>query len=276
MKYAWMALLCAGSGVSLGQTVFSSAGSDADVTNAVNAFRASLGALNPNSPGSVGSGRREINWDAVPDTFSSPNAFPGDFLNQPVTPRARGAQFTTPGSHLEVSADSSNPALAPKDFAHIDPSYAREFREFSPERLFSAIGSTIVDVTFHDPGFTTPAFSSGFGAVFSDVDTFGSTFMEFYGVNGNLLRTELVPASSAGQEGFSFVGVHFDNGQRLGRVRIVSGSHALATGVLDNPGAGVDLVVMDDFIYGEPVVPAPATLGVLAGAGLFTGRRRRA
>ena len=189
MKYAWMALLCAGSAVSSGQTVFGSAGSDADVTNAVNAFRAALGTLNANSPGSVGSGRREINWDAVPDTFSSPNAFPGDFLNQPVTPRARGAQFTTPGSHLEVSAKAANPTSTPKDFAHIDPSYAREFREFSPERLFTAIGSTIVDVTFHEPGFTTPAFTSGFGAVFSDVDTFGSTFMEFYGVNGNLLRT---------------------------------------------------------------------------------------
>lgn len=271
-----MALLCAGSGVSFGQTVFSSAGSDADVTNAVNAFRAALGALNPNTPGSLGSGRREINWDAVPDAFSSPGAFPGDFLNQPVAPRARGAQFTTPGSHMEVSAKAINPTNTPKDFAHIDPSYAREFREFSPERLFTAIGSTIVDVTFHEPGFTTPAFTTGFGAVFSDVDLFGSTFMEFYGVNGNLLRTEVVPASSAGHEGFSFVGVHFNNGQRLGRVRIVSGSHALAAGVLDNPNAGIDLVVMDDFIYGEPVVPAPASLALLGGAGALMTRRRRA
>lgn len=276
MKYAWMALLCAGSGVSFGQTVFSSAGSDTDVISAVNAFRASLGALNPNDPGSVGSGRREINWDGVPDAFSAPNAFPGDFLNQPVAGRARGAQFTTPGSHLELSANASNPSGALADFAHIDASYAGQFRAFTPQRLFSAVGSSIVDVTFHDPGFTTPAFSSGFGAVFSDVDVLGSTFMEFYGPNGNLLRTEVVPGSAAGHEGFSFVGVHFDNGQRLGRVRIVSGSHAMAPGVFDDPGAGVDLVVMDDFVYGEPVVPAPASVVALAGAGLCAGRRRRA
>lgn len=269
-----IALLMAGAGVASAQTVFSSAGSDGDVLAAVDAFRAALGTLNPNSPGSVGSGRREINWDAVPDSFSGPNPFPGDFLNAPVTPRARGAQFTTPGTHLELSATLANPGGVATDFGHIDPTYVNEFRAFSPERLFAAVGSTVVDVTFHEPGASTPAFVTGFGAVFSDVDTFGSTFIEFYGVNGNLLRTDVVPASSAGQEGFSFLGVHFDNGQRLGSVRIVSGTHSLGAGVLDAPGLGVDLVVMDDFIYGEPIVPGPGAVAALGLACLMPSRRR--
>mgnify|MGYP001405310323 CR=1 FL=1 len=275
MRNAMITLLLAGAGTASAQVVFSSAGSDASVQATVDAFRASLGTLNPNAPGSLGSGRREINWDAVGDAFSSPNAFPGDFLNQPVVPRARGAQFTTPGSHLEVSANAVNPANAATNFGHIDPSYTAEFRAFSPQRLFSAIGSNIVDVTFHDPGFTTPAFTNAFGAIFTDVDLDGSTFMEFFGVNGNLLRTEVVPASSAGQGGFSFVGVQFDVGQRLGSVRIHSGTHALANGLLDTPNSGVDLVVMDDFIFGEPIVPAPGSAALLAAAGVLLPRRRR-
>ena len=51
--------------------VFSAIGtSPADIQATVDAFRASLGTLNANTPGSVGSGRREINWDGVPDGFS--------------------------------------------------------------------------------------------------------------------------------------------------------------------------------------------------------------
>jgi hypothetical protein len=48
-------------------------------------------------------------------------------------------------------------------------------------------------------------------------------------------------------------------------VRIVTGTTAL--GPSESPT--VDLVVMDDFLYGEPrAVPAPAT-SLLLGAGLF-------
>ena len=38
---------------------------------------------------------------------------------------------------------------------------------------------------------------------------------------------------------------------------------------------GIDVVAMDDFIYGEPVaVPEPAALGLLAIGGLMGLRRR--
>src|SRR5688572_8438833 len=62
--------------------VTSASGVDvAAVQSAVDAFRASLGTLNPNVAGSFGSGRREINWDGVPDAVSSPNPFPSTFFN---------------------------------------------------------------------------------------------------------------------------------------------------------------------------------------------------
>src|SRR5258707_709911 len=90
-------------------TTFVSSGTDAEVTGAVAAFRAAIGAANPNVPGSFLGGRREINWDGVPDAASVPNFFPGNFFNAAGAPRARGAEFSTPGDGFLVSADSSNP-----------------------------------------------------------------------------------------------------------------------------------------------------------------------
>ena len=74
-----------------------------DIQPALESFRSTLGTLNPNQPGSFGNGRREINWDAVPSQFTNTDDFPRDFFNQPVTGRARGALFTTPGTGFRVS-----------------------------------------------------------------------------------------------------------------------------------------------------------------------------
>src|SRR5512143_2121708 len=142
----------------------------ADIQAAVTDFQNDLGALNPNSVGSFGSGRREINWDAVPDGNSSPNNFPPNFFNGPVTGRARGVVFFTPGSGFQVSADSSNPTNTPIEFANLRPDAAKKFRTFSPERLFVALDSTTMEVLFFVPGTTIPATTRGFGAVFTDVD----------------------------------------------------------------------------------------------------------
>jgi hypothetical protein len=58
-------------------------------------------------------------------------------------------------------------------------------------------------------------------------------------------------------------------------VRITSGSQVLAPG-----NTAFDLVVMDDFIYGEPVpIPEPSSILIglcTAAVPLFSRRRRRA
>jgi hypothetical protein len=66
--------------------------------------------------------------------------------------------------------------------------------------------------------------------------------------DGALLFERAVPAAT-GDETQSFLGVFFDRGEIVGRVRIVSGNAALGP----NETGARDLVAMDDFIYGEPV-----------------------
>ena len=46
----------------------------------VDQFRTDLGGANNGVGGSFRTGRREINWDGVPDNFSEPNNFPDRLL----------------------------------------------------------------------------------------------------------------------------------------------------------------------------------------------------
>src|SRR5215216_6177686 len=47
----------------------------------VDQFRVDLGGVNNGVGGSFIGGRREINWDGVPDSASEPNALPFNFFN---------------------------------------------------------------------------------------------------------------------------------------------------------------------------------------------------
>jgi len=213
--------------------------SAAAIQSAVDAYRADLGALNPNVPGSFGSGRREINWDGVPNAFAAPNLMPADFFN---VNSPRGAVFTTNGSGFQVSA---NAGVAPIEFDNINPTYSSLFTILSPQRLFTALDSKRLTVRFFVPGSTTPATSSGFGAVFTDVDRRG-TKIAYFNAMGRKLATFDVPISP-GSGTLSFLGVRFLE-DRVAEVRITSGKTKLGP----NESRGRDLVVMDDFIYGEP------------------------
>ena len=116
-----------------------SGASPIDIQPTVDTFRAFLGVLNPNVAGSFPDGRREINWDGVPDAFSAPNNLPANFFN---ANSPRGVVFFTPGTGFQVSADSDNPTNAPVRFGNIAPAFPRLFSTFSPERLFTALDRT--------------------------------------------------------------------------------------------------------------------------------------
>ncbi len=225
--------------------ISASGASAANIQTAVDDFRTRLGANN-GVGGTFPSGRREINWDAVPDGFAAPNHLPANFFNNN---SKRGAVFGGAGSGFQVSAKNGNPTNTAVRFGQINNSYTANFAVFSPERLFTTIGSNVYDIFFFVPGTNQPALVRGFGAVFTDVETAGSTKLEFFS-GATSLGVFPVPTSS--NAGLSFMGVDFEF-PTITRVRITSGQAALGPAADDLSDGGYDdLVVMDDFIYGEP------------------------
>jgi len=216
-----------------------------DIQATLDEYRSMLGNNNGSIAGSQSSGRRELNWDGVPDSLASPYFLPADFFN--TTSRARGAEFTTPGDGVQVSADHDNPSGALPSFGNINPIYEQIFPPFSAERVFSPIGSNIVDLRFYVPGSSTPAVVKGFGAIYIDVDKVENTAFEYFDINDNSLGVYATPVLN---EGHVFLGVVFDK-PIVHRVRIAYGNSSLGP----NDGGSVDVSVMDDFIYGEPQEP---------------------
>ncbi len=221
----------------------------------VDQFRGDIGSLNPNTTQTFATGRREINWDGVPDGFAAPNFFPANFFN---SNSPRGVIFGSPASNsgndtsnFIVSASAASGV--PVRFGNIDASYSSIFQTFSAERLFtvrsSNNNSNVVSIQFFIPGTGIPATVSGFGAVYCDVDSNVNAIMRVYGVDGRLLTSPV--SVTANNNGLSFLGVSFNAGERIARVEILFGNRPLQSGNIDGTN-GVDLIAMDDMIYGEP------------------------
>jgi hypothetical protein len=233
--------------------VFQAAGPNAaSILGTIDQFRLALGGINNGNAAGQADGRREINWDGGGSAATSPGPTPFTvFLN------TRGGLFTTPGSGF-VQAP---PAGMATTFGNL--SYETAFQPFSLLRLFNPVGSNVTDATFFVPGTNggTPATTRGFGAVFADVDQpdgsgpgsrrgnrGASTFVQYYDYAGALLYSSTVPAAP-GTGTLSFIGVLFPDA-RIARVRITTGD--LAPG--PDEDSTRDIVLMDDFIYGEPRV----------------------
>jgi len=190
--------------------------------------------------GPAAAGRREVNWDGVAAANVNTNTFPANFFN---TTTKLGLVMSTPGTGLRVSDN---------DFSDVNAAFGAVFNPFSNTKTFAAVGSAIVDVTFQVAGGTAPAVVSGFGVVFADVDQAGATKIEAFDKAGNKLGTFVAPVRSDAT-GHSFVGVKFASAL-IARVRITSGTGALGAQAQDVSNGGTyDLVVMDDFLYSEPV-----------------------
>lgn len=219
----------------------------------VDQFRTDLGGANNGVGGSFQSGRREINWDGVPDANSEPNNLATNFFN---VNSPRGLIFnaieTDTGAALNQFAVSSTTASGvPVRFSNINATYSTIFQTFSAQRLFIARNTPNLEITFFIPGTTIPATVSGFGVVFTDVDsaTGGNrSLIRVYGPDGSQLSAASAPVAD---NGLSFVGISFNAGERIARVVIECGNIGLSAS--NNDGvSGVDVVAMDDFIYGEP------------------------
>src|SRR6266496_1352104 len=218
-------------------TVFSATGR---IGATVNGFRATLGTANGGTAGEQPAGRREINWDgaaAIP--FNNRNDFPADFFNTTVK---AGAVFTTPGTGFRNDSTL---------FSEVNPTYAAQFLFFSASEIFAAVGSNQLDQEFRVAGQPTPALVREIGIVFSDVDLADKTTIQLFAQDGSSLGTYSAPVRSD-EGGFSFVGVTFAEAI-IARVRITLGTGALGATVNDvSAGGTVDVVVLDNLIYGEP------------------------
>ena len=263
MKKHWLSLAIGGLGLTLifnpgtasaDPRVFEASGATpGDIQATVNAFRGHLG-HNNGIGGTFTSGRREINWDGVPDQFAAPNLMPANFFN---SNSPRGVVFFTPGTGFQVSANSINPTNTPVRFGNIRANFPNIFSTFSPQRLFTALDSNITEALFFIPGTTQSASVRVFGVVFTDVNNNSSTTIEYFDVNGNLLLSQDVLPGPNVRGSLSFLGVTFDSPEVF-LVRITSGNTILKTpATVTGNDSGTahltqDVVVMDDFIYGEP------------------------
>jgi hypothetical protein len=213
-----------------------------DINAAMNEFRQLLGTLNT-APGATG-GRREINWDGV-----SPSAvnttFPVNFFN-PTAPGSnpslqRGFTYLTNTGSFRVSDNQ---------FSDVNNNATTEFAAFSGNKTFINTAVNIWDIGFQVPAQTTPASVKGFGLVFVDVDLDNSTYVEFFNKDRSLGR-HYAPAHNA-VSGFSFLGVYFNN-EVVTRIQVVHDGVLQSGGKDITNGGANDLVILDDFIYSEPV-----------------------
>jgi hypothetical protein len=211
-----------------------------NIEQQVNAFRTALGTLNT-TPGQS-SGRREINWDGIPDSLLD-HSLPKNFFN-PVDQNAsaslqRGLVYDK--GEFQVSATR---------FSTINNEAAAEFTPFSGTKVFSNVNSFEWPIGFQVAGETTEASVSAFGMVFSDVDREQSVSLEFF-QGDESLGSFFVPAQTPERK-FSFLGVQFTN-RKITKV-VVRHEGRLSDGQKDvSQGGPKDLIVIDDLIYSEPV-----------------------
>lgn len=221
--------------------------SGVDLDPAIFQYIADLKGILHGNGGSYATGSRFIHWNEIPAGTGN-FTLPPNYYNTTVP---RGVMLSTACTDdgFKVSADTSSGQ--PLYFGNLNANYTTDFKGYASPRLFSVLegGCNVVDVYFYIPGTNVPATVSGFGAVFSDVDSNLSAGIIYYGINGE----QLIPSQTASvlNNGLSFLGVTFTGGERIAHVRIFSGTGKLGE-VDKSRGGQFDVVVMSSFFYGEP------------------------
>eukprot|EP00171_Calliarthron_tuberculosum_P004666 IDg4666t1 len=175
---------------------------------------------------------------------------PFDFFNTNVP---RGAIFSAKRNKFAVSNSEH-----PRDdrFSTLNRRASRFFITFSPKRLFTPVLRNEVTAFFRIPGKDVRATVSGFGAVFVDVRKRHTSFLTLRDRRGCFIARVAVPPRWGG---LSFVGV-FVKGiythRGIKRVKAPVNSASMKLGntpiISKSYHRHRDIVVLDDFLYGEP------------------------
>jgi hypothetical protein len=214
-----------------------------NVEDKLDKFRKVLGGSLNTTPGAVG-GFREVNWDGVPAEMVG-KTLPGDFFNTvgdhvPAS-RQRGLNYAPGSGEFRVSAT---------EFIEVNGTTSGEFASFSGDKTFANISNNLWAVKPEVPGQAEDATVQGFGIVFSDVDKANSTSLEFFSGTKSLGKF-FAPVHNA-ESSFSFLGVYFKE-EKVTSVQVAH-EGTLASGAKDiSDGGTADLVILDNFIYDEPV-----------------------
>ncbi|GAB0495483.1 hypothetical protein MMPV_006785 [Pyropia vietnamensis] len=210
----------------------------ADVQDAFDRFNKLLGDPDNGNDPPRRRGRRSINWDADAVPFD----MPGDFFNTNVP---RGAVFKAKRGEFRVSNPPPVQRIVDNRFDSLNKRLALQLLVFSPARLFTPLRDNELEVHFEVPGRRgVRATTTGFGAIFADVDRERVTSLEFLDRHGRRLAKEFAPAQGGG---LSFLGVVFDK-PIVATVKMTLGDRKIT----DRDDRGGDVVVADDFVYGEP------------------------
>jgi hypothetical protein len=213
-----------------------------DITSDVNAFKSSLGNLNTTT--GVTGGRREINWDAVPDSFAL-NNMPVNFFN----PTGANANITLQrGFEYDVAGSFR---VSKNGFAELKTEAIADVQPFSGAKTFANTSTPEWPVGFKVAGQNTDAAVSAFGVVFIGVNLENTTYIEPFSGDVSLGKFYAKPYNAISRH--SFAGVRFAN-SIITSVKIVHGNGIISSNEKDISNGGTkDLVVLDDIIYSEPV-----------------------
>jgi hypothetical protein len=214
-----------------------------DITSKVNEFRTLLG--NPlNTTTGQTTGRREINWDIVPAQFET-ESLPKDFFN----PTDAGAPISLKRGFAYNS--DGNFRVSSNGFGGEDPDFTPQMQAFSGSKTFANVSSFAWEPEFLVAGTAEKASVKGFGAVFSDVDIENNSSLEFF--NGDKSLGKYFVPTHTSNSAFSFLGVYFKN-DFVTKVKITHGNATILSNEKDITNGGTkDIVVLDDFLYDEPV-----------------------